>query len=79
MSANARSRGRSAERRSGFDGNSVKSARIGGPPDDVLDSRSRITSSSSTSPSRPCPRKWHPGPHFSRILSVSVYGKLRFE
>lgn len=26
---------------------------------------------------RPRPKKWQPGPHFSRILSVSVYGKLQ--
>ena len=76
LSARARSRGRSAQRRRGLEGNSVKRAKIGGVPGFSEDSRSRIRSSSSMSGSSPCPRKKQPGPHFSRILRVSVYGNL---
>ena len=76
LSARARSRGRSAQRRRGLEGNSVKRAKIGGVPGFLEDSRSRIRSSSSMSGSSPCPRKKQPGPHFSRILRVSVYGNL---
>ena len=74
VSASARRRGRSAARRSGFEGNSVKSARIGGVEGSVCPER--MPSSASMSASSPEGRKWHPGPHFCRILSVSVYGKL---
>lgn len=56
-SARARRRGRFAERRSGFDGNSVKSARAGGVDGSRANSVARICSSSSMSVSRPWPRK----------------------
>jgi hypothetical protein len=76
LSASARRRGRSAERSRGLDGNSVNSANMGGVEGSRLDSFPKMDSSSSMSGSRPCPKKWHPGPHFCRILRVSVYGKL---
>ena len=76
LSARTRRRGRFADRRSGFEGNSVKRARTGGFVGSRLDSTSRIFSSSSISESIPKPRKWHPGPHFSRTLRVSVYVNL---
>jgi hypothetical protein len=76
LSASARRRGRWAERSRGLEGNSVKRARMGGVVGSRAASASRIFSSSSMSLSVPKPRKWHPGPHFSRILRVSVYGNL---
>jgi hypothetical protein len=77
LSANPLRRGISAERRSGFDGNSVKRARIGGFVGSILDSSARRLSRVSMSESSPRPKKWAPGPHFSRILRVSMYGNLR--
>lgn len=76
LSASARRRARSGHRRRGLDGNSVKRADIGGLPGFSKDSRSRISSSSTIFFSHPWPRRKQPGPHFSRILLVSVYGNL---
>jgi hypothetical protein len=53
LSARARRRGRSAERRRGFEGNSVKSASMGGLDGQFDCSRSSIFSSSSMSVSKP--------------------------
>jgi hypothetical protein len=75
LSASARRRGRSQDRRSGLEGNSVKSDRMG--REVLCASRSRRASSSSISLSRPLPKKWQPSPHFCRIFSVSVYVNLR--
>ena len=72
LSARARKRSRSGERNSGFEGNSVKRAIIGGSWGCSACSASRIASSSSIEESKPWPKKWQPGPHFSRILRVSV-------
>jgi hypothetical protein len=72
LSERVRKRARSADRRSGFEGNSVTSARIGGSWGFRACSASKIASSSSIEESRPSPKKWQPGPHFSRTLSVSV-------
>lgn len=72
LSASARRRGRSGERKSGFEGNSVKRARMGGSWGFFACSVSRIASSSSIEESRPSPKRWQPGPHFSRILRVSM-------
>ena len=65
------------ERKRGLDGNSVKRASIGEADGSSLNSCSIIFSRVSMSESRPFPKKWQPGPHFSSILSVSVYGNLR--
>jgi hypothetical protein len=72
LSARLRKRERSGDRKSGFEGNSVMSARIGGSWGFCACSASKIASSSSMEESKPWPKKWQPGPHFSRTLSVSV-------
>lgn len=72
LSARARKRSRSGDRKSGFEGNSVTSDRIGGSWGFCACSASKIASSSSMDESKPWPKKWQPGPHFSRTLSVSV-------
>lgn len=88
LSARERSFVRSTERRSGFDGKSVNIARMGGfegmvVVDEGVDEgevdgerEERRVSREATSESRPVPKKYAPRPHFSRILSVSVYGNL---
>lgn len=72
LSARVRKRKRSGDRKSGFDGNSVKTARIGGLWGFCASSASKIASSSSIEESKPWPKKWQPGPHFCRTFRVSV-------
>jgi hypothetical protein len=72
LSARVRKRERSGDRKSGFEGNSVKSARIGGSWGFCACSASKIASSSSIEESKPWPKKWQPGPHFCSTLRVSV-------
>src|SRR5258707_592612 len=57
LSARARKRERSGDRKSGFEGNSVTSARIGGSWGFCACSASKIDSSSSIEESKPWPKK----------------------
>lgn len=72
-SASLRRSCKGGERKSGLDGNSQKTARMGGL------AASSVCRRAGRSDVRPLPKKWQPGPHFCKILSVSVYGKLRGE
>ena len=72
LSERLRRRSRSGERKSGFEGNSVKRARMGGSCGFCARSVSRSVSSSSMEESKPWPKKWQPGPHFSKTFRVSV-------
>lgn len=57
---------RGGVRNKGFEGNSQKMARMGGTE---VDNNSRRAGRSERSP---CPKNSQPGPHFCRILRVSV-------
>ena len=63
---------RSGKHESRFEGNSVKSARTGGLWGFCACSVSRSVSSLSMEESKPWPKKWQSGPHFSRTLRVLV-------
>lgn len=71
LSASSRIRTMLGDLRSGFEGNSQKRARMSSPD-------SSFFSNSSSSSCEPWPKKWQPGPNFSRILRVSMYGNLWF-
>lgn len=69
LSASLRMLARSGDFRSGLPGNSQKRAMIFSP-------LSSCFSSCSSSSEEPWPRNVQPGPNFSKIFSVSMYGKL---
>jgi hypothetical protein len=71
-SANSRSRRRFGDRSRGFDGNSQNKDRMGGSSGFSDRFASRRLANASRSDSLPWPKKWQPGPHFCRILRVSV-------
>lgn len=60
----------------GFEGNSQNNDKIAGSSGFCERRVSKSWAKASRSDSVPWPKKWHPGPHFCRILRVSVYGKL---